>query len=383
MKKKVNTIFIIILILFILPFYVFFITSQNDSSILENRTLVKHEMFNLGKFWNSEYQSNLESALGDQMLLQEPIKKRLLITRQKMVAFLNKIIFSFSNNSKKYYVAIGNDMYVLNEDDYIISKPKFSNINKKSFAFFNNINLEDKYLYYIESDSSVNFVLNNSGKYYNYISSNLNVKASDKLSVPNYNTYKNYYYKTDHHWNRNAHYKAYLSIAKLLKYQPIIKDIGDKEYNVFFNGSKARSSARFDINEKFKVNVYNDYKKGTIYINGEEGSYGDKKKYDLGKYENEYLTNHYGLYYGGDYPEIVFDLKDDSKENLLIISNSYSNPINELIASSFNKTFILDLRSYDSIDLNKYIEDNKINKVLILGDIRLFGDSYFSRIKLK
>ena len=83
--------------------------------------------------------------------------------------------------------------------------------------------------------------------------------------------------------------------------------------------------------------------------------------------------DHYRELYGADFGEIVYDYKND-KENLLIIANSYSNSINGLIASHFNKTYIVDPRHYKNFNYQSYITNNNIDKVLVIGNISLFDD---------
>lgn len=94
-------------------------------------------------------------------------------------------------------------------------------------------------------------------------------------------------------------------------------------------------------------------------------------------YENRNLPISYGDYYGWDNGLIEFDYNNNKKENLLIIGESYDNAINELISTHFNKTYNVDLRAYKS-DMNKefnikeFIQENKIDKVLLIGNIDYF-----------
>lgn len=380
MKKKIDICFIIIIILLIIPFYFFLFINEVDISQIENRTLNKHKIFKLSDFINYNFQNNLESAFSDQLLYQEVIKKQTLILRRVLVSNIDNIILKLSK-SKKYYVAISNDTYTINNDDYLLNDIDKYKINPKSFEYYNSIDFDNKYLYFIESDASVNYIKKYSNENYNKIINGLNLKAYSKLNVQNYELYKKYFYKTDHHLNKNGQYQAYKDIMKLLGHKHKISVTGAKEYAVYFNGSKARTAIKFDVKEKFCVNVYDNYNRPYIYINGILSEYGNHKKYDLNKYDNNYLNNHYASFYGDDYAEIVFDMKNNSKENLLIISNSYSNSINELIANDFNKTFVIDLRFYKD-DINEYIKKNNIDKVLIFGDIRIFNDSYFTNVNL-
>lgn len=54
--------------------------------------------------------------------------------------------------------------------------------------------------------------------------------------------------------------------------------------------------------------------------------------------------------------EIIYNYNRPEKENLLIISDSFSNAINEIIASHFNRTYIIDLRQNKEFEPNEYIQ---------------------------
>ena len=102
--------------------------------------------------------------------------------------------------------------------------------------------------------------------------------------------------------------------------------------------------------------------------------YGKQEEYFDKIYDNnnKYI-NHYGEFYGYDYGEIIYDFNQLQKENLLIIASSFSNPINSLLASNFNKTYIIDLRHYKNytgydFDIKEYIDKNNIQKTLIIMD---------------
>ena len=89
------------------------------------------------------------------------------------------------------------------------------------------------------------------------------------------------------------------------------------------------------------------------------------------------MTNHYGNCFGGDFGEIVYDFGTEGKGNLLMVASSYSNPINALIASGYDKTYVIDLRYYEvwagePFDPAAYCEKYGIDTVLLLGDVRLF-----------
>ena len=117
----------------------------------------------------------------------------------------------------------------------------------------------------------------------------------------------------------------------------------------------------------------------TVTINDEPAEdYGMQDAY-LNE-EPGYIT--YGDFYGNDYAKIVIDMNNAEKENILIIGESYDNAILKLLATHFNETHSIDLRHYSTtfgerFSFSKYVEENDIDKVLIIGNGEFFGLSMF------
>ena len=144
-----------------------------------------------------------------------------------------------------------------------------------------------------------------------------------------------------------------------------------------FSDALSRKSLTNLSNERFAVFTFNtpSYKS---YINDKAKNYGSKENYLNNNYKSDLYANHYSLYYGGDFAKVEYDFNNKNKENLLVLATSYSNAINDLIASHFNKTYVIDLRFYkehynQDLDINKFIKNNNIDKVLIMGDIYSFA----------
>ena len=81
--------------------------------------------------------------------------------------------------------------------------------------------------------------------------------------------------------------------------------------------------------------------------------------------------------YGGEYGEIVYDFGTEGNGTLLMIASSYSNPINALIASHFDRTVVVDPRYWEkwtgeSFDPAVCVTRAGADTVLLLGDIRFF-----------
>ena len=186
-----------------------------------------------------------------------------------------------------------------------------------------------------------------------------------KLKISSIDDYKKYFYKTDHHWNAYGAYQGYKDIMEMMKLTPKKLDI--IETDITYMGSIAKSSAQTDIKDKFMYIDYNE--KYDVKVNGLDNSKYKPKV--INKTDNIYY-DYYVSYYNGMFGEVVMDYNNPDKENLLIISDSYAWQIDEIIASHFNKTYIINVR-YDkfingSLDYKNFIKENNITKVLILEE---------------
>ena len=356
------------------------IRTQKENSSVENRTLMQFELFQINNFVTGEFQDNYESALSDQFVGGETIKK-------VMHNYLNKINALNSNKAicENEYVSVGEGFYTFNCGDYLMNGPQPVDLSKSSYFNYrldelDIINKEfDVYYYIINRAFNMDFRTN---EYvidiHSYLRENLeNYKELDYLKIDSYETYKKYFYKTDHHWKYEGSYQAYVDIANMFNIKKILKPVELLEFEgTTFYGSTARKLSLFDIKETFKAYKF-DYKSHKEYINGIETNYGNYIKYYEGIYNTSTLNAYYTDFYGGDPKEVKYDYNDSTKDNLLVLSSSFSNPINPLIASHFNKTYIIDLRQYLDFNIYKYVEEKNIDKILFISDFNFFIQKEF------
>lgn len=294
--------------------------------------------------------------------------------------------YYYKKINSDYYVNLGNSIYLI--DDNLVSRSwyfkdlivqmnnRVDDINKLSSEIKN----VQFYLYYIERDIDIDFETNKKAMIYEYLKDQLNLEIkTSKLEINNIEEYKEYFYKTDHHWNYKGSYKGYLDIIKLL-------ELNDKKYNnkeVCLKSKMAGSRSNSIGGQQYFIEDFCAYKfdlpKHDIYINNKlVSSYGD---YDeLMKTQPSRVS--YGSYYGGDYGLIEFDYNKQHQDNLLIIGESYDNAINELVSSYFNKTYNVDLRHYENhmgekFNIVKFIKENNIDKVLFVGNGSFYVSSDF------
>lgn len=369
-----------ILLMLIVPF-----RGQNTVSESENRTLAQFPAFSLKAFLSGDFQDQLEDALGDQYPFSESLKTGLISLQDRIYQSESRALHALFPSVGRSYTEIANGYYHFGGDESrIVEMPwpaeKYQAGLQTAAARYAGVDIP-VYLYFIRNSRAQDFTLgdeaNNAA--YQAVCQAYPEQAAAAFTAPDYDTYGTLFYATDHHWNHRGADQGYREIICLLlggeeDTIPVREEIS---FPVPFNGSYARQSGRMVGDDAFTVYTY-DMKRLITRLNGKNGTYGHQALYEKGRYPTDELRNHYAYYYGGDYGEIVIQTRQQEKQNLLILADSYSNPINALIASHFNNTHILDLRYYERdmgkpLDLNQYIQENAIDLMLLLGDITFFA----------
>lgn len=384
MKKKENIIFIILVLLIISVGSLTLVKGEKDISYRENRTLGTFPKLTVHGYLRGDFQNYFTTAFSDQFIGGETIKAK----THSLLTFTDyKNIPEYI--CKNRYVNVSDTMSTFDCSEYIMFGPsKLSDEQETTILdrlkVYSTMNEKvDMYYFLLETPAMYDFEKNKpSIDILNIVKDNLKGKYKiDYLPIENFENYKEHFYKTDHHWNYKGSYEAYKKIVKMMTKDKPLEPIEEKEFDAYFYGSAARSTQIFDYKEKFKVYRFN-YPKYTVYVNGVKGKYGSEEEYLKGDYDTTPLINHYGEYYGGDDGELVFDFNKPKKLNILILGSSYTNPINKLIASHFNKTYVVDLRHYtwtkgEDFNIKEYLKDNKIDKVLIISDFNFLQDHDF------
>lgn len=380
-KRVVNYIFLFLI--FIIIFYGTLrgIIKPSDKNYYENRSATKYMDFSVKSFINEEFQNNIEETLSDQLPTSVYMKKYYNFAKNLMSKNITSALVK--NNCSNNYIYLSNSILTYGCDEYLVyNKYNFDDIKDVLDTEIQNVNhlieknLADVYVYYIEKDTDINFKTGEKTGVSEYLQANLKTNNYKTFTINSFEEYQKSFYKTDHHWNYYGSYKGYLEVASLFGIEDTI-NISDKYcFNNSFSGSKASFSGAAKLyNEEFCVYTF-EVKEHKTYSNKEEVSdYGKpnmSKKSSIG----------YGTYYGGDDGEVIFDYNDDNKVNLLVFGNSYDNAIVRNLSSHFNKTFVIDLRNYknnigEEFNYEKYIKENKIDKVLIVGDLFYFANSDF------
>ena len=360
--------------------------NQEEINQYENRMAYKVPSFTVDGFLNHSYQDNIELAFSDQMPLSTTAKKTYNIANNLIIKKISEVLFK--NKCTDRYISISRDIKTYGCDDNlvypispVVNATDRYDIRIKNINDLLSSNLSDVYIYYIEKDTDINFETNESAGVYEYLKNNINTDKMYKFQINNFNDFSNYFYKTDHHWNYKCSYAAYKQLVGILTSDKPIKYKNEKCIGGNFSGSKGVTvGSYFTYKEDFCVYEF-DYPKYKIYVNGKDSKYGSEEVY-LNSYNETLPYDTYDRYYGWNSGEVIF-VNNNKSGNILILGESFDNPLLKLLASHFNKTYSIDLRYYEKdngkkFDYSEYIEKNNIDKVLLIGNRDYFRGYTFN-----
>jgi len=307
------------------------------------------------KFLNLK--NNINTKLSNYLFLFSEINQ--LVNNLNHHNFLYQKNIPYGENSGQEFIFKLDDFYILqtNKNNEYIDK----NI-KKNTLFYNNLSQFTNLYIYLPSryefyDFNKVYNFKNMNEYLKYFKSNLNefIKVKE-LNIKNEEEYKKLFYKTDHHWNAFGALIGYFDICEMFGLKPL--DLKASSTDLKYIGSIGKKVMDQKTNDyfsyivsdlKYEVKVENDLYKPLV-LQTNKGIYYD----------------HYVGFYNGLYNEVIIDYKQEDLDNLLIIGDSYAWSIDYIIASHFNKTYILNPKYLENINIKEYLEKNNISKTLIL-----------------
>ncbi|MBR3454213.1 MAG: hypothetical protein IKH26_02705 [Bacteroidaceae bacterium] len=361
---------------------------------------------NMDDFINHQYQPLLEEALLDQIPLNQLTKQMFFKSSNQFLFSIQKKLFNFSDfyvhfRKNQYLYGNRNDLYLLSNRGFFPKESYEKTLGLINYAIHDNPDA-DFYVYYVIRETDIRFDNMSKCPYWRCLYDNLNLPSShkDSLHVSTFNDYKRYFRRTDHHWNQIGAYEAYTQIFKMLRLDadgeklitPVEQNDSlsrnlistcpyapDGKSILISSNYHQTKSIRTGYPQLFEEEFYAyrfDYPQMATYINGEKSIYGLAEEFYNGKKTASQLT--YSAFYGNDYGETIFQTKRIERPNILVIGDSFDNPIIQLIASHFHNTYSIDIRHYledkgEEFMINDYIRKNHIDNVLfVVGSINSF-----------
>ncbi len=211
-----------------------------------------------------------------------------------------------------------------------------------------------------------------------------------------------WFFRTDHHWNIQTAFSAYKKIMtrlsdeqkakineeylnnyEVVKYENIFLGTYGKRTGIFYGGLDNYNLYL----PKFDTDLEVSYKRnfGKVEVT-KKGKFKDTLVYEdyvnVDKIDREMST--YYAYGEGTKAEVV--IKNNSaqnKNNLLIIKDSFADPVYPFLALNFKETRVLDIRRCRKIDLFDYIKKNKIKIIVYIQSPGTLNDETIHDYRLK
>ncbi|MBE6932322.1 MAG: hypothetical protein E7464_02940 [Ruminococcaceae bacterium] len=348
----------------------------------ENRTANQLPVFTLSGWLDGSFQQGVEDALGDQAPFSVTMKKYY----NDMDNSIKYKAFTMVSEADPAQMVIYEGFRIYGGDHIAFAPQTWEEVEQPLQTRAQELSSvisahpeTDFHLYYIEHETDVVFETGEKLGIYEYLQENLPL-STDKMGcfeVNDLSDFHSRFYRTDHHWNWEGSYLGYQEAAKLLGVEPLVPTGEPVLMSSSFSGSKVQLLGSDNLFvEPFYAYPFSTPDM-TVTVNGEPGTYGLQKEFFAGT--ASYLT--YGSFYGGDFGEVIFD--NGEGENLLILGESYDNAIVQLLASHFGRTHSVDLRHYETamgqpFHLARYIEENDIDRVLLIGSNGFFTNEAFA-----
>lgn len=176
------------------------------------------------------------------------------------------------------------------------------------------------------------------------------------------------FYKTDHHWTIDGAYRAYQTIAQVLGLETI-SPLSRVSYDGYPSyGSIARQGLYLTADDHISDFVFPDFD-GTVIVNGEIKPRDGKTSFADGSVdEGLAVFRSYESYFGMNYSVVQYANNSSKNDrNLLIVGDSFTQPVEPMLAASYKNTFSIDPRSnYYTDSLSAFIDENDIDDIVVI-----------------
>ena len=173
------------------------------------------------------------------------------------------------------------------------------------------------------------------------------------------------YFSTDHHFNLYGADFVYESVCV----QPSVQKWGVLHMKNTISDAKNPFLGTYG-RELFGQSRLHEslafYTPSIPYTRFDNGAPSDVPLIDVD--ENSQKTVFYAAYMGGDIGETILKTDRPALPSLLIVGDSFTNPVEALIYQSFDETRSLDFRHYSEKTLTEYLQDYQPEVVLVLRD---------------
>ncbi|MHC1681706.1 MAG: DHHW family protein [Clostridiaceae bacterium] len=372
MKKKRNIIYILLFISVIsLNGLAILFKDDKKISTYENRDLASMPKVNYNSILKGDYFQKVNSYISDQVYKKEFWQKQ----------YVNLNLEVLNKNKINQYVVTDNN-FILNYNSY--AAEDFYQLKLSVERSITSIKAAEKIvnenggkLYFITIPTQSSMFLDHYPEYYNNFKEHYDYQReliSEESKKNNLNHIDMYgtlsklnpedvYFTSEHHYNFLGAYNTYSELINSLKNDNDLKF----DRNV-------RSYDDFNVVEKDFKGAYN--RQLMYLINNKDKLLLpsiDTKQWDITENKKKVTeiintkSTFYSAFMNGEMSEAIMKTNKPQFDNALIIGDSFTNPLEPLLAMHFNETRSLDFRMKEvKVDFKKYIEEYKPKAVFVV-----------------
>ncbi|MBE7049820.1 MAG: hypothetical protein E7394_03505 [Ruminococcaceae bacterium] len=331
--------------IFISVFFICIFKTDSEFSLSERRALAQMPELSAESVMSGTFMENFESYTQDQFPLRD-------IFRSYKAFFVQKILGKYENNGLYYQ-----DGHISKMDDD--ENPYMTNYAAELFTKIYDTNIKGKNSkVYLSVIPDKNFILSPKNGYpcldYDEFIKNFKeslpfmeyIEIRDLLSLDDY-------YKTDSHWRQ----EKIVDIAKRYLEKMGNSSVGDFEENVLDNPFYGVYAGQYGLKTKPDTIKYltNDVLKScTVTYYNDMGKPIENSMYDM---EKAYGKDPYELFLSGT--QALIEIKNPnakSHEELVIFRDSFGSSLAPLMAESYSKITLVDIRYIQSSFIANFVD---------------------------
>ncbi|BBI34016.1 DHHW family protein [Cohnella abietis] len=420
MNKPISIVYIVTFLAIIFGFAITSIISPDrDISTVENRSLSKLPTINAKAITTRSFFEDMNQYVNDQIVFRDEMVK--IYQTQQNSKIYNSMLFENIFHAQESRtpedgtkikdsrivskLVVTNHKWILPVPDKVVhtnrideSTAKLNDVvkfaedlNTETFFVFNPSRtkaLMHLYPEYMQTDAyakSKEYFLSKLDKSVNV------VNIGDKFDAFTKAQLEELYLETDHHWNIKGAFTAYQEmITQISNKSTQFKDkpMSLGEINVSklttgkFEGSY-NTQINFAINPKTadRTTIYEPkvpFTFSKLEVINKDGTENIKKFSDFYGFKRGQSTYAYGTIYGGDRRKITYENpKANNKLNVVLLKDSFMNPLTPYLAQNFHKLTVYDNRYYSEFSLKEILSNEHYDMFIIaFHDDNLFSGNY-------
>lgn len=420
MSKRISIIYMVSFLAIIFGFAIASIlTPDKDISTIENRTLSKLPTISLEAITTRTFFEDMNQYVNDQIIFRNEMVS--IYQHQQNSSLFNSMLLENMINANEPRkpedgtkikdsrrvsdLVVTNHKWILPVTDKVVHTEKIDESTAKlndAVSFAEEQNTETYFVFnpsrtkslmhlypkYLQTDAyatSKDYFLSKLDKDINVVNIGNKFDTFTKAQL------EELYLETDHHWNIKGAFTAYQEMItqisnKSVKFEDKPMSISDLNvsklttgsfegsYNTQINDAVSPKKAdRTMIYEPKIPFIFKNFE--VINKDGEQTLSSFKDFYGFKQGRSVYS---YGTIYGGDRRKITYEnSKANNQLNVLLLKDSFMNPITPYLAQHFNKLTVFDNRYYSEFSLREILKSEHYNMLIIaFHDDNLFSGTY-------